>query len=506
MKRLTLFLKIATAAWGASIQLFAADGNVRWTYATGDVVFGAPATDSKGNLYFGSSDGYFYSLTSNGTTRWQFTGAVDWIESSPALSADETTAYFGSWDNFVYAVNTTTGAEKWRYETGGILIASPAVGSDGTVYIGSADGIFYALRDNGQEKWVFVADGEIESSAVVDSQNRVTFATTTGSVYNLDAKGNLQWTFQAGSVADNGAIEHGVYAALALDGADRIYVGSKNHYLIVLEADGRLAWTYQSTDRIDSSPVIDKDGNVYFAARDGYLTALDSYGSLQWELLVGDVFYASPAIDTNGTLYVPSYAGNSQTIVQAISSAGHVLWSQILPGYNDASVTIGQDGAILIGSYSGLLYALESSATLADSGWPKFGRNARQSHAIFRGDSRVFTAFPGVGYSSYDWYQLNWLANGWFYAGYFPWINHLEHGWWWCGYASWNAIWLWDVKLGWLYATPSIPNYFYSYTHGTWLMHLVGSTVYPAEGKKAIRWFYAFPTAKSEGGWISVTP
>jgi hypothetical protein len=34
----------------------------------------------------------------------------------------------------------------WEFETGGDVISSPAIGSDGTVYVGSADKKLYAFR------------------------------------------------------------------------------------------------------------------------------------------------------------------------------------------------------------------------------------------------------------------------------------------------------------------------------------------------------------------------
>ena len=36
---------------------------------------------------------------------------------------------------------------KWRYETGGPVFSSPAIGSDGTIYVGSDDDCLYAFGD-----------------------------------------------------------------------------------------------------------------------------------------------------------------------------------------------------------------------------------------------------------------------------------------------------------------------------------------------------------------------
>ena len=64
------------------------------------------------------------------------------MRSSPAIGSDGT-VYVGSFDNNLYAVNPD-GTEKWNYTTGG-TVRSPAIGSDGTVYVGSFDNNLYAI-------------------------------------------------------------------------------------------------------------------------------------------------------------------------------------------------------------------------------------------------------------------------------------------------------------------------------------------------------------------------
>ena len=38
------------------------------------------------------------------------------------------------------------GVKLWEFETGGIVHSSPAIGSDGTVYVGSRDNKLYAIK------------------------------------------------------------------------------------------------------------------------------------------------------------------------------------------------------------------------------------------------------------------------------------------------------------------------------------------------------------------------
>ena len=75
---------------------------------------------------------------------WEFeTGGSVW--SSPAIGSDGT-VYVGSYDNKLYAINGKSGVKLWEFETGWDVYSSPAIGSDGTVYVGSRDKKLYAIK------------------------------------------------------------------------------------------------------------------------------------------------------------------------------------------------------------------------------------------------------------------------------------------------------------------------------------------------------------------------
>jgi outer membrane protein assembly factor BamB len=42
-------------------------------------------------------------------------------------------------------VGAQTNARKWAFATGGAIYSSPAIGADGTVYVGSYDRDLYAI-------------------------------------------------------------------------------------------------------------------------------------------------------------------------------------------------------------------------------------------------------------------------------------------------------------------------------------------------------------------------
>ena len=68
------------------------------------------------------------------------------VQSSPAIGVDGS-IYIGSNDKNIYAL-TSSGTLKWKYLTGGVVYSSPAIGSDGSIYIGSGNAYIYAIASS----------------------------------------------------------------------------------------------------------------------------------------------------------------------------------------------------------------------------------------------------------------------------------------------------------------------------------------------------------------------
>ena len=89
--------------------------------------------DAKPILYC-NADNNLYAINPDGTEKWRFTTGDD-VFSSPAINS-EGTIYVGSLDNNLYAINSA-GTEQWRFPTGNDIHSSPAIALDGTIYVGS---------------------------------------------------------------------------------------------------------------------------------------------------------------------------------------------------------------------------------------------------------------------------------------------------------------------------------------------------------------------------------
>jgi outer membrane protein assembly factor BamB len=111
--------------------------------------YSSPAIDDqRGVVYAGAFTATLVAINATNGTRLWAAGTVG-TYSSPAIGADGT-VYIGASDNNVYAFNGATGALKWTYKTsrppGEFGITSgPAIGADGTVFVASGDGWVYAF-------------------------------------------------------------------------------------------------------------------------------------------------------------------------------------------------------------------------------------------------------------------------------------------------------------------------------------------------------------------------
>jgi len=123
-----------------------------------------------------------------GRIQWEFkTGNV--VSSSPAIGADGT-VYVGSDDTKVYALDGKIGAKQWQFQTGVDVYSSPAIGADGTVYVGSKDQKVYALDGKtGVKQWEFKTGGWVYFSPSIGADGTVYVGSYDNKVYALDGRG-----------------------------------------------------------------------------------------------------------------------------------------------------------------------------------------------------------------------------------------------------------------------------------------------------------------------------
>src|ERR1035437_3861249 len=112
---------------------------------------------------------------------------------------------------------------EWTLDLRSYSDSAPAVGPDGTIYLGTWAGKLWAVNPDGSRKWVFQAQNEIKSAPAVGSDGTVCFGSRDRKFYAVGADGKKHWEFQTGAWVDSSP-------ALAHDG--KVYFGSwdKNLY------------------------------------------------------------------------------------------------------------------------------------------------------------------------------------------------------------------------------------------------------------------------------------
>ena len=381
-KRVARLALLAVVWWLGVFSARAAPGDEVWAFQTGDAIFGSPAQDSEGTFYVGSRDKHVYAVTKDGQLKWSFL-AGDWVDSSPTLSPDESTVYFGSWDNKLYAVDAATGAKRWEYATGNLIIASPAVDAQGNVYVGSSDGFFYSLTSGGAMRWSYYVGEEMDSSPAAAEDGSVYVGAFDGSLYAFAQDGSLKWTFATDEPVD--ALNWRVKSPPTIGATGEVYFGGGNGILYAVSPAGVELWRFEATDKVDSGVVIDTQGRLVFGCRDGSVYCLDENGVLVWESYVGDVFYSTPSIDSLDRIAVGSYIGNGVSGVTVLEPDGSVAWEYLTLDYIDASPVFDEQGRVVFGCYDGALYAVESGSSQAKTSWSRFGgdrSNRSQQNAL----------------------------------------------------------------------------------------------------------------------------
>ncbi len=287
-----------------------------WIYETGGAIWGT-SNITKGTAYFGSDDGNLYAVdarTGNLTWRYSSQGIV---RSQPAIANG--LLYFASDDGYLYAIEVQSGTQVWRTDIGNFLprekreilgtstvptgfdyFQSSPIVADGQIYIGSLDGNVYALS--------------------ADS-------------------GNIIWTFSTGQK---------VRATPALfDGV--LYIGSWDERMYALDAStGQMIWNTPVGGEVQTTALV-AEGIVFTASRKASIFALDAQsGEKKWEYDYGtNMWVESSPILQDGIIYIGS-SGN-KVVVGLESGTGKALTFFPTRAFNWSTPTIVDDNLYIGG-------------------------------------------------------------------------------------------------------------------------------------------------------------
>jgi outer membrane protein assembly factor BamB len=311
-----------------------------WKFGTGWHIDHSSPAISGDTLYIGSLDNCVYALdATTGSEKWKFeTGGI--VHSSPAVCGN--TVYTGSWDNHVYALDATTGSEKWKFKTGGIVHSSPALHGN-TVYIGSGDGYVYAIDSvTGADRWKYATGDSVSSSPAI-YDNTVYIGSCDGYVYALDATtGTKRWRYKQ-HISSSPVVSEGM-----------VYIGAGDGMYALDALTGEEKWKYGTSGSV-SSPAVSGGTiyvGVYIIPVNGYVCALDANtGEEKWKCEARTIEgYSSPAVSGN-TIYVDYAAG----IYALDATTGEEKWKYATGGGWSSPAVSG--GVVYVGSSDCCVYA-----------------------------------------------------------------------------------------------------------------------------------------------------
>lgn len=294
---------------GTLFAVNAATGRLAWKVDSGRCVAASPAV-TRDTVYLaflnrppcnasGSGlDGEVVAFAAGfGKVLWR--ARIGPSESSPLVANG--LVYVGDWRGKVYALDATTGEERWSFQTGGKVKGAVAL-SGSRLFVGSYDHRVYALdARTGALVWRASAQdrlggrGTFYSTPAV-AYGRVYIGSTDGKLYSFGAtSGKLRWSHSTGGY---------VYASPAV-WEQRVYVGSYSGRFFAFDAaTGQELWSFRANGPISGSPTV-LDGVVWFATLRERTYALDARtGKLLWEFPDGKY---SPVVADAERLYLVGY-------------------------------------------------------------------------------------------------------------------------------------------------------------------------------------------------------
>ncbi|MGA2694019.1 MAG: PQQ-binding-like beta-propeller repeat protein, partial [Opitutaceae bacterium] len=339
-------------------------------------------------------------------SRWQaMTG--DSVTCSPAVGPDGT-VYVGSNDNSFYAISQA-GSILWSYAGQSVFdTSSAAIGSDGTVYAGCTDGNVYAFGTGGTLKWVYTMpeptsgsgpDNGVSSSPAVGSDGTIYVHDDNGNLYALTSAGVLKWSAPVSGVS---------YAAPTIAADGTIYIANDAGSVYAFNPDGSQKWVYTtpvSGEQIYTAPAIDSSGNLYFGTLSGNVYSIDPNKNLRWTYALGDAMTSAPAL-ANGSVYFGGYDGYLYSLG---TSSGALNWKYNLGTQVRASApAVDSNGVVYVGSYDHNIYAVSASGTLvriyASDDWIRSSPVIAGTTLYFgSNDHKVYAFDIGASSATADW-------------------------------------------------------------------------------------------------------
>jgi outer membrane protein assembly factor BamB len=186
------------------------------------------------------------------------------------------------------------------------LLTGIALGSDGTIYVGSDDSLF-AISTDGKLLWKHAVFSGMGAAPVVGANGAIYLTSWVGDVQSVNADGSSRWDSHYGLVgfASPPAFSDGVlYLANTVSDIYALGADSPDPKLWTVQTEregvGFNGLTLPGTARADkvrsyTAPLVGVDGNLY-VPRQKWLHSLSRDGAERWTVLLSKGILGSAAI------------------------------------------------------------------------------------------------------------------------------------------------------------------------------------------------------------------
>ena len=281
--------------------------------------------------------------------QWQFKMGGP-TKSSAAISGGR--VFIGSDDGLVYALDFSNGQKVWTFKTGGPIESSPLV-LNGKVYVGSSDNFLYAINAaDGKQVWKLETGDKILGApnwvkAPDGKSDWVLAGSYDFKLYCADANtGKTNWTFETGNY---------INGSPAVADGKTVFGGCDALLHVINLADGKKIKEVEAGAYIAGSGAFEK-GNFYIGHYENEFLCADlNAGKIAWKFHDRNFpYFSSPALTTDRVIF----GGRDKKLHCLDRAKGEEIWSFSARGKVDSSPVV-VDGKVVVGSDDGRLYLVK---------------------------------------------------------------------------------------------------------------------------------------------------
>jgi len=285
--------------------------------------------------------------------RWSVTAAPRTQNGAPIVVGSGGTVYVGSDDGLI-SIDPQTGVMKTLWQLQDWSVYALAIFSDGTIIAGAnyrvgtslEHGTVFALSPEGIQKWSLTLSGNIYNQMAISKDETIYVLTDHGPLYAISSTGSLKWMKQVS----------GSYGGVALARDDTVYASTESN-LTAYHPDGQSAWSIPVW--VDNQLVVHDDGTILavgYQCRSsvGYcnpvlvrtLFALNPDSTTRWSL---ESPRSPPSLGWDGTIYLPY-----ENDIRAVNSSGTQKWTLSLKNAGNSTAIVDANNNLYACSSDGI--------------------------------------------------------------------------------------------------------------------------------------------------------